>query len=65
MLVLGRGINETIEVDGPAVFQILKIKGNSVKVGIIANGEVKILRGELEKIETTDTEGDSNEKIKT
>ena len=47
MLVLTRRIDETILIDGQIEIQILKVKGNTVRLGIKAPREVKVLRGEL------------------
>jgi carbon storage regulator CsrA len=47
MLVLSRRIEETILIDGRIEIQIVRVKGNTVKVGIRAPEDVKILRGEL------------------
>lgn len=47
MLVLTRRIDETILIDGQIEIQILKVKGNTVRLGIKAPRDVKVLRGEL------------------
>jgi carbon storage regulator CsrA len=47
MLVLSRRIDETILIDGRIEVQIVRVKGNSVRIGIRAPEDVKILRGEL------------------
>jgi carbon storage regulator CsrA len=61
MLVLSRRIDETILIDGRIEIQIVRVKGNSVRIGIRAPGDVKILRGELapfgkEALETNETD---------
>lgn len=47
MLVLSRKKNETIIIDGRIKVEILKIKGNTIRLGISAPKEMKVLRGEL------------------
>ena len=49
MLVLSRKQKQEINIGDNVVIEILQIKGNSVKVGIKAPIEVKVLRGELEE----------------
>ena len=48
MLVLSRKKNETIVIDGGIEVEILQTKGGTVKVGIKAPSNVRIVRGELE-----------------
>ncbi len=47
MLVLSRKKNETILIDGRIKVEVLKIKGNTIRLGITAPADVKVLRGEL------------------
>lgn len=47
MLVLSRKKNEQIVIDGNIEIEILQIKGNTVRLGIKAPRNVKVLRGEL------------------
>lgn len=47
MLVLTRKTEEKILIDGQIEIQVLRIKGNTVKIGVKAPGDVKIMRGEL------------------
>ncbi len=47
MLVLARKSNQTIVIDGKIEIKILKIKGNTVRLGVQAPATVKVLRGEL------------------
>lgn len=47
MLVLSRKKNQTIVIDGNVEIQVLQIKGNSIRLGISAPREVRVLRGEL------------------
>lgn len=46
MLVLSRKTNETIHVGDNTVITIVRIKGNTVRVGIEAPPDVRIRRGE-------------------
>ena len=47
MLVLSRKRNEQVLVDGQITIEVLQIKGNTVRLGISAPREVKVMRGEL------------------
>jgi len=47
MLVLSRKKDESIVLDGQIEIQVLKIKGNTVRLGIKAPAHIKVLRGEL------------------
>lgn len=48
MLVLTRKISQQIQIGDGVVITILQVKGNSVRVGIEAPREVRVVRGELE-----------------
>jgi carbon storage regulator len=47
MLVLSRKRLESIVIDGRVKVTVLSIKGNQVRLGIEAPGDMGILRGEL------------------
>ncbi len=47
MLVLSRKKNESIIIDGQIKIEVLKVKGNTIRLGISAPQDVKVLRGEL------------------
>ncbi len=47
MLVLSRKKDESIVLDGQIEITVLKIKGNTVRLGIKAPANIKVLRGEL------------------
>ena len=47
MLVLSRKTQEQIRVGDHITISVLKIKGNTVRIGIEAPREVRVLRGEL------------------
>lgn len=47
MLVLNRGVDESIAIGDSIVVTVLKIEGDQVKIGIQAPKEIKILRGEI------------------
>ena len=51
MLVLSRKTNQTIVIDGAIEIEVLKIKGNTVRLGIRAPSTIKVLRGELPPLE--------------
>jgi carbon storage regulator CsrA len=48
MLVLSRKVNEEIIIDGRIRVQVLQVKGKTIRIGISAPDDVKILRGELQ-----------------
>ena len=47
MLVLTRKQNESIVIDGRITVTLVRAKGNSVRLGIVAPADVRIRRGEL------------------
>lgn len=47
MLVLSRKKDESIVLDGQIEITVLKIKGNTIRLGIKAPSNIKVLRGEL------------------
>ena len=47
MLVLSRKQNQSIVIGDNIKLQVLKISGNTVRIGVQAPTDVKILRGEL------------------
>jgi len=47
MLVLTRKMQERIQIGSNITITILRVKGNSVRVGIDAPREVRVVRGEL------------------
>ena len=47
MLVLSRKKNQTILIDGQIEIEVLQIKGSSIRLGIKAPNDVRVLRGEL------------------
>lgn len=59
MLVLARKLNQKIIIDGQIEIEIVKIKGNTIRLGITAPQDVKILRSEVMPIEVdVEVEGD-------
>ena len=66
MLVLSRKQNQTIVIDGQIEIEVLKIKGNTVRLGIRAPQDIKVLRGELSpfEIEATIVAKDSSIDVK-
>lgn len=51
MLVLTRKANQQIQIGENVVITILQVKGNSVRVGIEAPRDVRVIRGELRGLE--------------
>jgi len=51
MLVLSRKLNDEIVIGEDVVIRVVKIKGNTVRIGISAPQEVSIMRGELPRRE--------------
>ena len=47
MLVLSRKTNESIVIDGKIFLSILRLEGDSVKVGVSAPRDVTVLRKEI------------------
>lgn len=47
MLVLSRKLNQEIRIAENIVVRVLEIKGNQVRLGILAPAEVPVLREEL------------------
>lgn len=47
MLVLTRKTDQSIEIDGRITVHIVRLKGNSVRLGIQAPDDVRIVRSEL------------------
>lgn len=56
MLVLSRKQNETIVINDEVTIEILQIKGNQIRIGIVAPREVRVRRGELTPWSQTQTE---------
>jgi len=50
MLVLTRKAQEQIQIGDGITVTVIKVKGNTVRIGIDAPSDVKIIRGELEMI---------------
>lgn len=64
MLVLSRGLNQSIIIDGKIVVKICRIDGGIVKVGIDAPPEIAVHREEVfnaiqKKAKSSDTEAPS------
>ena len=55
MLVLTRKIEEQIRIGDDITISILRVKGNTVRVGIEAPRAIRVVRGELSPHERADT----------
>ena len=51
MLVLTRKLNEEICIGDNVTISVLKIKGNTVRIGVNAPREVRVLRGEIPRFD--------------
>lgn len=51
MLVLSRRIGESIVIDGDIYIKVLDVKGDRIKLGIVAPKEVPIFRTEISEQE--------------
>ena len=47
MLVLTRKLNESIIIDGNITVTVVEVRGNRVKLGIVAPVEVPVMREEI------------------
>jgi carbon storage regulator len=47
MLVLTRKLNESIVIDGNITVTVVEVRGNRVKLGIVAPVEVPVMREEI------------------
>lgn len=47
MLVLTRRIGEELVIEGPATIRLVSCKGNSARIGVVADGDTKVYRKEL------------------
>ena len=47
MLVLSRKTNESLVIDGKIFVNILRLEGDSVKVGVVAPKDVTVFRKEI------------------
>lgn len=48
MLVLSRKVDEAIQIGDNITVTVIKVKGNTVRLGISAPADVRVMRGELE-----------------
>lgn len=59
MLVLTRKVNQQIRLGDSITVTVLRVQGNSIRIGIEAPREVRVVRGELGAIEPATSEYDS------
>ena len=57
MLVLTRKLQEKIHIGANITITVVKIKGNTVRVGIEAPGDVRVVRGEVAIRDETEVAG--------
>jgi carbon storage regulator len=60
MLVLSRKSEQSIQIGSDIVVTVLSVANGRVKLGIRAPGNVRVLRGELEEVDSTPDEHSSN-----
>ena len=60
MLVLTRKLEEQIRIGDDIIISILRVKGNTVRIGIEAPREIRVVRGELPRHDTIDTPSSLN-----
>jgi len=58
MLVLTRKTQEQIQIGDNVTITVFRIKGNTVRVGIEAPQEIRVVRGELAEKENADASSD-------
>jgi carbon storage regulator CsrA len=58
MLVLTRKLKEQIRIGDNVTITILKVQGNTVRVGIEAPKNVRVIRGELPRFDGEETEAE-------
>lgn len=56
MLVLTRKLQEKIQIGDQITITVLRVKGNTVRVGIEAPRDVRVVRAELPRFENTPVE---------
>ena len=49
MLVLSRKLQQQIKIGDEITVTVLRVKGNTVRIGVQAPREVRVVRGELQK----------------
>ncbi len=58
MLVLTRKTDEQILIGDDIKITLIRVRGNSVRIGIDAPREVRVVRGELEAFDSKHSDGD-------
>lgn len=59
MKVFRRKVGETIRVTGPCVIKLLKTGQSWGRIGVEADHDTRIFRGETSGVETEDSDGES------
>lgn len=60
MLVLTRKLQEKIQIGNDITITVLRVKGNTVRVGIEAPRDVRVVRAELPRFEDASTEANAS-----
>lgn len=60
MLVLTRKLNEQIRIGDDVTITVIRVKGNTVRLGIEAPRSTRVVRGELEPFDQTETGASSS-----
>lgn len=63
MLVLSRKIDEQIVIGDNIKITLVRVKGNTVRIGIEAPNDVRILRGELERRDQDQIDAEASQTI--
>jgi carbon storage regulator CsrA len=61
MLVLSRKKNESIVISDNVRIEVLKISGNTIRLGIVAPRDVKVMRGEIAPFEVSEKRDSKNQ----
>lgn len=66
MLVLSRKLNDEIIINDNIIVRVVRLKGNTVRIGIEAPADVNVMRGELPRREiefTIEGEGEDEDDV--
>ena len=60
MLVLSRKLDESIKIGNDIKITILRVKGNTIRIGIDAPSDVRVIRSELRSHDLESSENESS-----